>query len=365
MKNNAPRVLQLIDSLAAGGAERVSVNLANALSEAGVASFLCATRAGGTLEGFIDNRVETLLLHKRSALDAAALYRLVTFIRRHKINIVHAHSSSFFTAVLCKPFTGVKIVWHDHYGDAEQLSERNSGTLKRMSAFFDYVLSVNDALAAWSKTQLKVPEENVLFLHNFAKLSPTGKTPELPGDEAHRIVCLANLRPQKDHMTLLRAFEAILADHPEWHLLMVGEDKQDAYSDRLKSYIENQGMGTNAHILGARGDAADILAVSTVGVLSSKSEGLPVALLEYGLTGLPVVCTDVGQCGDVLDGGNCGLLVAPEADEAFANALRILMDDTGGRNRFSADFADRIRSNYSKTAVIEKLLNIYKGLLSV
>ena len=365
MINKQPiAVLQLIDSLAAGGAERMSVNLANALAqEEGVRSFLCATRQGGPLEATIDNAVETTILQKRSAFDPMALWHLVRFVRKHRIGIIHAHATSWFMAVQCKLLTGFKVVWHDHYGKAQHLEQRPDRALKTASRFFDCVISVNTALRDWAVTRLGIDPDQSVFLRNFADFSPTGKTPDLPGDDRHRIVCLANMRPQKDHPILIKAFEKLFKENPQWHLLLVGKEWNDAYSKRVQSMIEDKKLSANIHLFGSRNDTADILQASTIGVLSSESEGLPVALLEYGLAGLPVVCTDVGECSEVLLHGECGKIVPAKDPEVLANALYALMNDPKSARRYAKRFQEHVKSHYSKEAVMQQILHIYKELL--
>ena len=365
MKTNEPKILQLIDSLATGGAERMSVNLANALSGVGVKSFLCATRKGGALEQFINSSVKKLTLHKTSAIDVKAIYILVKFIRENEINIIHAHSSSFFMAVLCKPFTGVKIVWHDHYGKAEQLDQRPMGAIRTASYFFNTVISVNEKLAFWSKENLHVNNEQVRFLQNFAQLSFRNLNLDLPGTKKTRMVCLANLRPQKDHMTLLKAFKRVVEKHSDWHLLLVGQDSKDEYSDSIKRFIREQNLEQNIHVLGSRNDTADILVNSTIGILSSESEGLPVALLEYGLAKLAVVSTDVGQCGDVLGQGKYGEVIPVKNSDALAGSLLKLIEDKELKNSLALKFYDHVLNNYSKDVVVKQLLDIYQEVLDV
>ncbi len=360
-----PRVLQLIDSLAAGGAERVSVNLANALKEADVPSYLCATRQGGALESFLSDNVGYMILHKHSALDMKALGKLIKFIKKHKINVIHAHSSSFFTAVLAKILTGVRVVWHDHYGNAELLEKRPVKSLRYTSVLFDYVVSVNEKLAEWSRKHLLISEDRIVYLPNFAELTPKHTNLQLPGEPEKRIVCLANLREQKEHMTLLRAFNTFHAQHPEWHLLLVGEDRNDTYSMELKAYITKEKLEEAVHILGARSDSADILLASGMGILSSESEGLPVALLEYGLAKLPVVCTEVGQCSEVLDHGKCGVLVPPSTPEGLANALAALASSQEQREAYASAFHEHIQKQYAKDAVMEDMMKLYRNVLHV
>ena len=358
------KVLQLIDSLAIGGAERMSVNLANALAKEGVGSFLCATRRGGKLEKAIAPEVTYMVLGKRTSVDLQALWRLAGFVRQNQIDIIHAHSSSFFTAVLVKLLTGVRVVWHDHNGNRMQANNTNKVIILG-SVFFDTVISVNEKLAEWSRKHLLISEDRIVYLPNFAELTPTHTNLQLPGEPEKRIVCLANLREQKEHMTLLRAFNTFHAQHPEWHLLLVGEDRNDTYSMELKAYITKEKLEEAVHILGARSDSADILLASGMGILSSESEGLPVALLEYGLAKLPVVCTEVGQCSEVLDHGKCGVLVPPSTPEGLANALAALASSQEQREAYASAFHEHIQKQYAKDAVMEDMMKLYRNVLHV
>ena len=362
MADNAPKVLQLIDSLDIGGAERMSVNLANALAHKGVESHLCATRRGGDLEMVVDPEVEFFVLGKRSSIDPKALWKLARYIRSNRIGIVHAHSTSIFTAVMARLMTGAKVVWHDHNGNRWHKNGINKALLLT-SLFIDQVISVNEKLAQWSKKHLLLSEDCIRYLPNFAELSPRHSDPELPGDPSKRVVCLANLRQQKDHTTLLKAFEIFHSRNPDWHLLLVGEDRGDDYSAKLKAFIAEKGLENSVHILGVRSDSTDILLASAMGVLSSESEGLPVALLEYGLAGLPVVVTNVGECAEVVDNGKCGILVTSKNPDRLAEAMGELAQKPENAKCLSEKFQKRIRKLYAKEAIIDRVLKIYRELL--
>jgi len=357
------RVMQMIDSLSIGGAERVSVNYANAIAQAGHFSFHCTTREEGMLKEFLDAQVQSLFMQKKSILDMRAYGRLVRYIKENDISIIHAHSSSFFTAVIAKLFTGAKIVWHDHYGHSEKVSERQSLALKVGSLFFSYVISVNKLLEAWAKEALYIGKSKVEYIPNYADLTFDETIPNIPGQEGKRIVVLANLRPQKDHINMLRAFKSVLnKGYDDWHLLLVGRDWNNAYSDSLKEYIKMHEMNENVSILGGRNDTAQILKHCDVGVLSSESEGLPMALLEYGLASLAVVSTDIGECSAVLDDGRVGKLVQIRNSELLAEALEELLGDSKARESYASLYYEHIKLNYSKDMMINKIIEIYKAI---
>ena len=361
MDRDDMRVLQLIDSLDAGGAERMSINLANALHRAGVSSHLCATRRGGPLAEALDPEVPLLILEKRSALDPAALRRLVRYVRENRIGIIHAHSSSYATALLCRLFTGVKVIWHDHNGQRADISSCKNFPIQLGSVFFDAAIPVNETLAEWGRNKLFINRENILLLPNFV-LKTEGKyiVEDLPGNHENRIVSVANLRWQKDHITLIHAFHQATKRFPHWHLFLVGEERNDSYSRELRALVQQLGIGEKIHFLGRRADVSSLLAASTIGVLSSISEGLPISLLEYGLSGLPVVCTDVGQCAEVLGEGKYGLIVPPGNPSALAEALGSLMEAPQRRRKLGEAFRRQVEERYSQKAVVKQLLELYQ-----
>jgi glycosyltransferase involved in cell wall biosynthesis len=359
------RVLHLIDSLALGGAERVAVNLCNALAAAGCEAHLCATRTGGPMATFVEPEVGLLLLDKKKTLDGAAILRLRRYVREHSIQVIHAHSSSFFLACVMKMLTGVRVVWHDHFGDSENLEQRRALAIIALSFLFDGVVSVNEKLRKWATLNLHVSGDKICFLPNFPALSKQREAINegLVNEKKLRLVCTANLRKQKDHATLIRALQIIRKDYPDIELLLVGADYEDDYSTRLKALIRELGLGDNVGILGCRTDVAAILEKCDIGVLSSESEGLPVSLLEYGLAGLPVVCTAVGDCAMVLGNGEFGRVVLPKGHQALAVACLDLLCDEIERKRLGGRFQEHVERHYSAQAVAKQVIDIYLEIL--
>ena len=353
------KVLQLIDSLEAGGAERVAVQFANAMVDTG--SYLCATRAEGLLKASLHPQVGYLFLNKKSTLDLQAVLKLKRFVKHSGIQIIHAHSSSFFLATLVKLlYPKVHIIWHDHYGNSAYLNKRPKWILQVCTPFFSYVFCVNRDLENWARTVLKV--KSVSYLSNYAEQAIEVPITTLKGTAGKRMVCLANLRPQKDHITLMDAFKNLQARFPDWTLHLVGKDFDDAYSKALKTYIEAKAWQDRVYIYGSCNDVASILEQSTMGVLASKSEGLPLALLEYGLAGLATVCTRVGSCAEVVLDGVHGRVVPSQDAEALEQALALYMESPHLRDAHGTAFKSFVEKNYSKTAIIDKTKTTYNTL---
>ncbi|WP_380751039.1 glycosyltransferase [Salinimicrobium flavum] len=350
------RVLQLIDSLRSGGAERMSVTYASALAKRIDASFLCCTRKEGLLKKQLSSDVGYLFLNKKNTLDLQAFIKLRRFVKENKIDLIQAHSSSWFLALLVKlSLPGVKLVWHDHYG--RELSSRKPGLLKPASKYFDGIIAVNNDLEEWSKKNLSSKE--VRFFKNFLPENfGSGENMKLKGGDSIKIICVANFRPQKDHLNLLKAFELIKKDHPKTTLHLLGKNEQDSYSVKIKKYIHHQDLNQDVFIYGEQENVSSYIDQADLGILSSESEGLPMALLEYGRAGIPVISTDVGQCAEVI--GSAGKLVAPQDSEALAQAIREYIENDQVRKSDALSFQQVIKKTYSEEIIIPEVLDFFK-----
>ncbi|WP_431471455.1 glycosyltransferase [Nonlabens sp. SCSIO 43208] len=350
------KILQVIDSLDAGGAERMAVSIANELAAHGYDSHLCVTRAEGLLKKTIEKKVGYIFLNRKGKLGIRGLYKLYKYVKKNDITHIHAHATSFFLAGLIKKaLPSLIYIWHDHYGNAEQLQDRPQGWIKWASNLSSQNIVVNELLLEWHKNILS--KNNAIYLKNFAQKTESDTTEiSLPGKPGKRIIHLANLRPQKDHLNLLQAFEKIESD---WDLILVGKDFNDDYSEQIKNYISSRKLENRVHILGARNEIGSILDQCDIGVLSSKSEGLPVALLEYGLYKLPVITTNVGACKKVVE--SYGKVVAANQPLELSNAIEELINSKEEREQLGTAFNKHVLLNYGATSYINQLVNLYKS----
>jgi glycosyltransferase involved in cell wall biosynthesis len=354
------RIIQIIDSLEAGGAERVAVNYANTLVNEIEFSGLVATRKEGDLFNQVNPKVSYLFLNKKSQLDFGALFRLRSFVLENKVTHIHAHSTSFFLAFLLKLILpSVKIIRHDHYGNNEFLETRPHFVLKRTACFFFGVIAVNQKLKNWSQKQLKA--KNVIYLPNFPiKEIDVDEHTILKGAVGKRIVSLANLREQKNHFLLLEVAKKLKQSHSDWTFHLVGKDFEDAYSNQIKELIKQFHLEENVFLYGSKQDVSAILFQTDIAVLTSKSEGLPVSLLEYGWYKKAVVVTNVGEIPMIIQNQKNGFIVDSDEPDLFYESLVDLIADEKLRSDFGNALYNTVQTDYTAESVIKKYLNWLK-----
>lgn len=348
------KVLQLIDSLEAGGAERIAVTFANALAQQTDGSYLATTRREGALKATLQDKVGYRYLNKRHTLDLRALFLLRSWIKEEHITIVHAHTTSYFFATLLKiSCPKIALIWHEHSGKRIFTKRQTNKMLYLCSFFFSEIITVNKELALWAVSNLKTKKVN--YLSNFVSDDAFIKQKEV---EQKKVVCLANLRVPKNHLNLLQAWKIVIAEYPGWKLQLIGADHNDDYSKELKDFCKKNNLKHSVAFTGATDQPEVYLNTAAIGVLASDSEGLPMALLEYGASRLAVVTTDVGECKHVV--GTSGKIVPASNSKALALALCGYIASEEIRKRDARAFYNTIKETYSMTAVLPDLLAIYK-----
>ena len=366
LKIKTIKVLQLIDSLDAGGGERMAVHLANALSEEVELSALICTRHSGILEADVSSKVKFKCLHKKHSLDFNALLRLRNFVKKHHINIIHAHSTSFFMATLLKlSMPKIKLIWHDHYGFRYQTGLKKNIPLYICSFFFNHIIAVNEKLKLWSESTLNC--KKVDYIQNFSlknKNKDSKNSLILKGDKnAYKIIHVANLRPQKDHLTALKAIQEIIKKSYDVSYHMIGAyDDNSEYYKSIISFIKQKKIEKNVFIYGSQTNIAGLLKQANMGLLSSVSEGLPVSLIEYAQAKLPVIVTDVGQCKSVV--GIYAKVITPKDYKALTDAIITNINHPEKAKQNSIFLNKKISKEFDPNLIIKKIKSIYLSVLN-
>lgn len=347
------RIVQIIDSLEVGGAERMAVNYANALSSKINFSGLVVTRKEGNLKSKIEKGVNYLFLNKKMTVDWKAILKLKAYCKENNVEILQPHSSSYFIAFLVKLiYPKIQIIWHDHNGLSEFLSSQKWIPLKIASYFFKGIIVVNYQLENWATKELNC--KNVIYLPNFTnKEIGTKSETVLKGNSGKRIVCLANLRHQKNHFLLIEVAKKLKQTYPDWSFHLVGKDFQDDYSRKLKQTIDENKLADTVFLYGSRKDVVTIINQSEIGILTSRSEGLPIVLLEFGLYKKAIVFTNVGEIPLIVQHKTNGLLVTSENVDLFYDSVILLIENPQIREQLGTALFNTIMKNNSQEVVLD------------
>lgn len=147
-----------------------------------------------------------------------------------------------------------------------------------------------------------------------------------PGDDKdqHKIICVGNISGTKQQLMLSKAFAGVASNFPDWTLEFWGAE-DTSYARHMRKWIEEHHFSHIIHMNGKTNHVEDVYADADIFCLPSRGEGFPLALSEAMAAGLPAVgfsdCTGVN---DLIEDGKNGFLVSRSVDE-LAKALRALM----------------------------------------
>lgn len=158
--------------------------------------------------------------------------------------------------------------------------------------------------------------------------------------DAPVVICVANLRKEKDYPNLMRAAQQVLEQEPTAVFLAVGQGPLEA---ELSELHNSMALGDRFRFLGYRDDVRELLSAADVFALGSLQEGLPVAIMEALQLSLPIVATDVGGVSEAVTTGVNGILVPASDDAALASGILTVLQDPELRPRLGA--ASRARSS--------------------
>lgn len=189
--------------------------------------------------------------------------------------------------------------------------------------------------------------------------------PDLPADTSgQEVVCVANVRPEKDHATLLKAWRIVKRSRPDATLRLIGHfEENTSYTKHIQALAAVPELMNSVRFSGSTSDITTALSNAAIGVLSSRTEGMPNAVLEYMAAGLPVVATDLPGIRLALgDEADQWLVPVGHAEMLGARLLELLQNNAlrasvGGANR------DRAKKEFSIAQMGERTISVIRKIL--
>ena len=368
------RVFHLVDSLKQGGSETQAVELACRMDPRRYEVTVgCLQAQGPLLDSLRQKNIRVEEFYPAGGVDSPGglyqLVRLARFLRRGRFDVVHAHDLwSNLVGVPAARLARVPVVIASQrdLGHQSWYATGKRRWYRRVQNLADVVLTnancIRDALIAedW------LDPAKIKVVHNGIDIERFSRTPGndefLAQAKGKKLVVLvANMQSEvKGHRTLISAAPRVVKKCPLAQFVLVGDGMLRAEFESAVSEFE---LENNFLFLGRRDDVPEILHRSDVGVLPSRSEGFPNALLEYMCAGLPVVASDVGGNAELIKGSDKGLLVPAGDPEGLANALLELLEDPARALRMGAGNRQFVLANFSFERLLREVDLLYGEML--
>lgn len=351
------KIAHVVDSMEVGGAETLVSQLCYLQREQGHTTSVLALAALGDLGAQL--RADGFVVYPeigRHLFPAAP--NVLRLFQRLRPDVVHLHNPTptIYAALPAWLAGAARIVSTRHSLVAPP--HRIAQELKYAVAarFCDWIVGVSDATTANLRSLHTIPRRKLIRVYNGAV--PLTRTPEelRPPKTGFTLVYVGRLQPVKNHPLMLRAFQIALTSMPQLRLWMVGDGPERGMLEKLATEL---GIASQVTFWGQQLDVAPFFSAADAFIMSSRSEGLPVSLLQAFSLGLPAIVTDVGGMAEVVRIAEAGLIVPPDDRAGMAEAILCMARRDTARIRLSQRASAVFCSSLSLDIMAKNYVGLY------
>jgi glycosyltransferase involved in cell wall biosynthesis len=357
--------MPIVLSLAAGGTERLVIEMCRRLPRAMVTVVCCLDECGEWAPELTSAGIPVVALNRQPGFQPRLGHRIAALARRVNANVMHCHHYSPYVygalAKVFNPACGLIFTEHGRLSDAVPSRKR-----RLVNPWLAQIPGAICAVSADLRRHMVAegfPERRVEVVYNGITVGPrvgdadraaTRASLGLPQDEL-MVGSVARLDPVKNLGALIQAHALVLSAIPTARLVLVGTGPEQG---SLEAEARALGIGDRVLFAGYRADAQRIMSAFDLYVNCSTYEGVSLTILEAMAAELPVIATRVGGNPEVVVDGDTGLLVPARGVQPLADAIVALGSDRPLRRKM----ADAGRTRVERAFSIERMVAEYRRL---
>lgn len=316
----------VVTNSSCGGAERVSLLYAKILHAAGFACKLLVMRPGErdfSLESFLPADIECCVIRGNYYLT---FFKLLNTIRKERPDIVFTSSLKYGHMLMIMKFLRLircKVILRDCNMPSTHTHSRNLKT-KALYRFADVIIAQTEEMKNEMLSYYSLSSSKVTVVHNPVDKSFINEKIQdkfLFDKKFFNYVAVGRILPQKDQLTMLKAFKLVLQKQPNTRLYLIGGYKSD-YKSVLDAFIQENNMAESVFFEGFQDNPFKYVVGADLFVLSSLYEGMPNVVLEAMYLGKPVAVThSIPYLKQIIHNGKNGYSVDVKDNVALADAM--------------------------------------------
>ncbi len=294
--------------------------------------------------------------------ELAVLVNLIKIFRGEKPDIIHLNSSKIGgLGALAGRIAGIPKVIFTAHGFA--FNEDRPRIIRWLLYILNYItITLSHKTVVINKRELD-QTKNLPFINKKLELiyigideyqkmivdknSPLPKAPIVIGT-------ISELTKNKGLSYIIEAIARLKNKNISFSIIGEGEERKN-----LEQLIKERGISDKVQLLGFKDKASTYLNLFDIFTLTSVKEGLPYTILEAGLAGLPVIASDVGGIGEIIEDGKSGILVEPKNIEQLIAALTSLIDSPEKRKKFGENLRKTVLGKFSINEMLKKTKKLY------
>lgn len=353
------RIAHVVDSMEVGGAETIVSQMCRLQREQGHDPCVYAVAALGAL----GERMRAEGFHVQSNVGrhlSDSMRRFFRIFKSLRPDVVHLHNPTptiyAATAARMAGVSSVISTRHSLVAPPHKLAVE----LKYAFAarFCDWIVGICDATTDNVKSIHTVPARKIARVYNGAAPLQRVTKEDWPQKTGFTLVYVGRLESVKNHPLLLNAFRAAHTSMPDLRLWMVGDGSEHKTLVNLAAEL---GIAGHVTFWGQQLDVAPFFSAADAFIMSSKSEGLPVSLLQAFSLGLPAIVTEVGGMAEVVRLAQAGLTVSVTDPAEMAAAILRLAGSDAEREQFSMNAEAAFRSRFNLQTMVDTYMDLYRN----
>lgn len=373
-----PLIAHVLFCFAVGGLENGVVNLINHLPRDRYRHVVISlTQITDFKRRIVRDDVTFIALEKKAGHTLWIYPRLWRLFRRLRPAIVHSRNLAALEVVVPAWAAGVPVRIHGEHGrdvgDFDGSSKKGQWLRRLYRPFVTHYIALSRDLGDYLTCRVGMSPSRVAQIYNgvdVQRFHPAKQRQAIEGCPFSDAACwlvgtVGRMQIVKDQTTLAAAFIRALAVFPDLgarlRLVMIGEGPLRA---RAQAMLEEAGLAALAWLPGERDDVPEILRGLDCFVLPSLAEGVSNTILEAMASGLPVIATNVGGNGELIEAGVTGELVTVADPEAMARQIVALATDPQRARLAGLAGRARVEQQFSLQAMSQGYQGLYDRLLT-
>lgn len=350
------------------------VHILSLLNQFNRDEFYLGLLENGTFEQKAKERgINTLVFGQSSRYDFSVLSKIIRFIKKEHINILHTHGArANLYGYFISKFTNVRWMTTIHSDPRNDFlgkgikgsifTKLNMAVLKKPDHYFAISDRFTEMMVQFGVDRNKI--STILNGIDFRKQSNSKISREnlkLSQDD-FVILMVARFDPVKRHELAISAVRSILPCKPKIKLLLIGDGPTEP---AVKEFVKQNAIEENVLFLGYQENVNDYYKLADIGLLTSKTESFPLVLLEASREKKTVITTDVGGVQKMIPDYTYGFVLENDQVETVSNAIEKMVEfkQNGELEKMGERFYRYASSHFSVEAFAESIYQVYKEQL--
>lgn len=376
--NNKIKLLHIITHLPIGGAQDNTLYTIELLNKKKYDISLCCNLNGelvGRAKKIKDIKLINIPFLSRDLNlinDTRAFFALYKIIKKENYDIIHTHSSKAgFLGRIVSKINKVPIIIHTVHGfpfnDFMNFFKKNFYILieKSLANWTDVLITVSN-LNKKKIIDLGISKKDKIYniysgidLKIFDKKNDRRFKKELKLEDNEMLIgAVGRLSDQKDPITLISAFNLVIKEIPNAHLVFVGDGP---LRNKITKMIKKLKLTSKVDLIGNRDNPWHVYHSLDLFVMSSIYEGLGRSITEALSCGVPVVCTAVEGVPEIVKNGETGFLVEPRDIEGLANSIIHSLRNLSDAKKIASEGRRFVHENFDVNKMVQEIDLVYQN----